>query len=121
MKRGDPMTDKNTDVSHELNILLRFRQSRDWSKFHDPKNLAISLALEASEVLEIFQWSKSNELPHEKRDALQDELADVYAYLLLLAHETNIDLGQAFYRKIKKNEEKYPVDLCKGSSKKYNE
>ncbi len=115
------MVDKNADLSHELNSLLRFRQSRDWSKFHDPKNLAISLALEASEVLEIFQWSQSNELPHEKKDALQDELADVYAYLLLLAHETNINLSQALKRKMKKNEQKYPVELYKGSSKKYNE
>jgi NTP pyrophosphatase (non-canonical NTP hydrolase) len=79
----------STDLHDLQQKILKFRDARDWKQFHDPKNLAISLVLEATEVLELFQWSKANELPKEKQQDLKDEMADVLSYLLLLAHETD--------------------------------
>ncbi len=101
--------------------ILAFRDARDWKQFHSPKNLAISLALEASEVLEHFQWSKDNQLPSDKKAALADELADVYCYLLLLGHETGIDINRALLAKMKKNARNYPVRKARGKSLKYTE
>ena len=75
----------------------------------------------AGEVLELFQWSKDNELPKNKRKKLDEELADVYYFLLLLANDTGVDLNKALEEKIKLNEKKYPADKVKGSSKKYTE
>ncbi len=108
--------------SHKANLarILKFRHARDWEQFHTSKNLAISLALEASEVLELFQWSKSHGLPDAKRPELGEELADVYYWLLLLAHENGIDLDKAFLEKMEKNAKKYPVSKSKGNSTKYN-
>lgn len=100
--------------------ILEFREARDWEQFHLPKNLAISLSLEASEVLELFQWTKDNELPPERRADLEAELADVYYWTLLLAHEFGIDLDRALSRKMKENEKKYPVEKSKGKSTKYH-
>lgn len=108
-------------MDHDIKEILRFQKKRDWKQFHLPKNLAISLAMEASEVLEIFQWTKDNNLPKEKRQQLEEEIADVYYYLLLLAHETNIDINKAFKAKMAKNAKKYPINKSKGSSKKYTE
>jgi len=99
------------------NIVLKFRDERDWKQFHSPKNLAISLSLESSEVLEHFQWQ--DECKNKKE--LSHELADVLAYLLLLAKETDIDLEKAFLEKIEINKQKYPIDKAKGNSKKYTE
>ena len=98
-----------------------FITQRDWEQFHDPKNLAISLNLESSEVLELFQWTKDNEINNNKIANLKDELADVYYWLLLLADHYDIDIENALEEKIKKNEKKYPIDKSKGSSQKYSE
>ena len=100
---------------------MKFQSDRDWKQFHSPKNLAISLNLEAAEVLELFQWTKDNNLPPEKKEQLAEELADTYYYLILLAHETDIDIEQAFEKKMQLNAERYPVSKSKGSSKKYNQ
>ena len=108
-------------MKEDLDQILKFQLERDWKQFHSPKNLAISLALEAAEVLEVFQWSKDNGLPRDKMDQLGQELADVYYYLLLLAHETGVDIGDEFRKKMELNAFKYPVDKSKGSSRKYNE
>jgi NTP pyrophosphatase (non-canonical NTP hydrolase) len=108
-------------MKNDLDKILKFQQERDWKQFHSPKNLAISLAIETSEILEIFQWTKNNEVPIEKKRQLSEELADVYYFLILLAHESGIDLRQAFNDKMKINEKKYPVGRAKGSSKKYTE
>jgi len=102
-----------------LKQILKFRDDRDWKQFHSAKNLAISLSLEANEVLELFQWTKSGNLPKEARQDLEDELADVYAFLLLLANSTGVDLNKAFKTKMKKNEAKYPIGKSKGKSTKY--
>tara|TARA_X000001036_G_C20587254_1_gene769263 strand:- start:904 stop:1242 length:339 start_codon:yes stop_codon:yes gene_type:complete len=104
-----------------IDTIKNFIQQRDWEQFHDPKNLAISLNLEASEVLELFQWTKDNDINKEKMSNLTDELADVYYWLLLLADYFDIDIETALSEKMKQNEDKYPIDKSKGSSKKYSE
>ena len=104
-----------------IKIIKEFIKQRDWEQFHDPKNLAISLSLESSEVLELFQWTKDNEINKNKVTNLKDELADVYYWLLLLADHYDIDIDDALEEKIKKNEKKYPIDKSKRSSEKYSE
>jgi len=104
-----------------LEEIKKFIDERDWEQFHDPKNLAISLNLEASEVLELFQWTKSNEIDSSKSGDLPDELADVYYWLLLLADYYQIDLDKALEDKLTKNKTKYPIDKSKGKSDKYTD
>lgn len=96
--------------------LKTFRDDRDWRQFHTPENLAKSIMLEAAEVLEHFQWNNEYD-----KEALSEELADVMSYCLLMADVLDIDMIQAMHRKIDLNEEKYPVEKAKGSSKKYTE
>jgi NTP pyrophosphatase (non-canonical NTP hydrolase) len=98
-----------------------FSEARDWAQFHDPKNLAISLQLEASEVLELFQWTKDNQAKEGKEEQMADELADVFYWLIMLANHYNIDLSQALDKKMDKNEEKYPIEKAKGRSNKYTD
>jgi NTP pyrophosphatase (non-canonical NTP hydrolase) len=102
--------------------LLKMRESREWEQFHALKNLAISLVIEAAEVVEIFQWSDLNEeLSAEKKAHLAEELSDVLNWVLLIAHDAEIDLGQAALDKIEKNNAKYPVEKSKGNTKKYTD
>jgi NTP pyrophosphatase (non-canonical NTP hydrolase) len=103
-----------------LHAILKFRRARNWKQFHLPKNLAISLVLEAGEVLELFQWTKDNNLPRDSRPELESELADVYYWLLLLAHEFHVDLDKALARKMVDNAKKYPIAKARGKSTKYN-
>jgi len=98
-----------------------FYDDRDWSQFHDPKNLAISLNLEASEVLELFQWTKNNDIKDGKKEHLADELSDVLIYLIAMYEHFDIDIIKAFKKKMKENADKYPVEKAKGVSTKYNE
>jgi NTP pyrophosphatase (non-canonical NTP hydrolase) len=115
----------NPDSLKELiRAAVAFRDERDWAQFHNPKELAISLAVESAELLQLMQWHKGKGLQRvidEKRAHLQDELADVLFSVLLLADELKIDLGAAFLDKLAKTGEKYPVDKSKGSPKKYTE
>ncbi|MEW4425871.1 nucleotide pyrophosphohydrolase [Paenibacillus pabuli] len=101
--------------------IIAFRDERNWGQFHNPKDLAISLNLEASELLELFQWKSSKEAIEQNQDKLQDELADVLYYVLLMCNELDIDPKEALLKKLQKNAEKYPVDRFFGSNKKYNE
>jgi NTP pyrophosphatase (non-canonical NTP hydrolase) len=101
--------------------VVKFKDERNWGQFHTPKDLAISLSLEASELLENFQWKTSEEAIEENLGDIQDELADVIIYSLLLAHELGIDPKEAILKKIEKNEKKYPVEKAFGNRKKYNE
>ena len=101
--------------------VLKFRDDRDWKQFHDPKDLAISISLEASELLEIFQWSRADVYCLDKIDKIKEELADVMNYCILMADACNLDLDKIITDKIKLNELKYPVDKAKGTSAKYNE
>ncbi|MEJ8837511.1 nucleotide pyrophosphohydrolase [Ramlibacter sp. AN1133] len=104
--------------------VVRFRDERDWKQFHNPKDVAVSLLLEAGEVLEIFQWKDAAgvaEAAQARKGDLADELADVLCYTLLMAHDLGIDLSAALAAKLRKNALKYPVDKAKGSSSKYTE
>jgi NTP pyrophosphatase (non-canonical NTP hydrolase) len=100
--------------------IIKFRDDRDWGKFHNPKDLSISLSLEASELLENFQW-KDNDAALQNIDHIKEELADVFIYSILLSHELNIDVKQIIIDKLKKNNEKYPIEKAFGSNKKYTE
>ena len=104
--------------------VLRFRDARAWKQFHNPKDMAISLTLEAAELLELMQWKSGDELAShlaERREALEHELADVLYWLLLISHDLEVDLGAAFLAKLSHNETKYPVEQALGSSRKYTE
>ncbi len=115
------LADMNQDLQTLQERIKQFCADRDWSQFHDPKNLAISLQLEASEVLELFQWTKDNQVVKGKEGEVADELADVMYWLLMLANHYDIDLVQALDEKMNKNEEKYPIEKAKGVATKYNE
>jgi len=115
------MDDRISEMNKKI---ARFRDDRDWMQFHDPKNMAISIILEAAELLEHFQWKSGKEIDeHIDNNKLQveEELADIAIYLFELADNLNIDLLSAMERKIKKNENKYPVAKSKGNAKKYNQ
>ena len=104
--------------------LQKFADDRDWDQFHSPKNLSMALSVEASELVECFQWlteEQSQNLPPEQLSAAIDEIADVQIYLLRIATKLNVNMLDAVNQKIKKNALKYPVDKVKGSSKKYNQ
>ena len=109
-------------VSQEtVNKVLEFRDERNWKQFHNPKDLAISISLEASELLECFQWSGSDTEVLSKRDNMQEELSDILIYSLLLADRLDIDLNKAIQQKIELNNKKYPVEKSYGRSEKYNQ
>ncbi|MFB6468847.1 nucleotide pyrophosphohydrolase [Cytobacillus sp. Hz8] len=101
--------------------IVDFRDERDWKQFHNPKDLAISLSLEASELLENFQWKTSEEAIDKNIDNIKDEIADVVIYALLMSNELEINLEQVIKEKIQKNRQKYPVNKSFGLSKKYTE
>ena len=101
--------------------IIDFRNERDWKQYHNPKDLALSLSLEASELLEVFQWKTDEEAVRTKRTEIEDELADVMIYAMTLAHDLDIDLATVIRSKIKKNAIKYPVDKEKGSARKHNQ
>ena len=98
--------------------LVNFRNERDWEQFHNSKDLALAISIEAAELNELFLWKKSEEVNSGK---LKEELADIFAYAFLLAEKHNLDVKTIVLDKIKSNGEKYPVDKAKGTAKKYNE
>lgn len=103
--------------------IIAFREDRDWKQFHNAKDLAISLTLEASEVLEHFQWKGKEEIEKyikTNKDDIGEELADVLYCVLLLSHDLDVDILDAMDKKLKKNELKYPVEKSKGRNVKYN-
>ena len=101
--------------------VLRFRDDREWRQFHTPKDLAISMCLEAAELLEIFQWSGSDVECREKKEKVREELADVLSYCILMADVCGFDLDEIMNEKVSKNEAKYPVEKAYGSAAKYTE
>jgi NTP pyrophosphatase (non-canonical NTP hydrolase) len=109
----------------ELRIRIsKFAKERDWDQFHSPKNLSMALIVEAGELVEHFQWIKQSEsfaLPAEKLKAVEEELADIFVYLVRIADQLGIDLISASHRKIESNAAKYPADMVRGSSRKYTE
>ena len=107
-----------TDLEELRQKVVEFTRERDWDQFHDGKNLAIALSLEASELLEIFLWKNAEDADVEK---IKEELADVVNYAILLADKYNLDIKQIVLEKMKRNAEKYPVEKARGTAKKYNE
>jgi NTP pyrophosphatase (non-canonical NTP hydrolase) len=105
-------------------MVLRFRDDRDWAQFHGPKDVALSLSLEAAELLEIMQWRNGPALDEHLRaeqEHLGQELSDILAWVLILAHDQGIDLAQAFVAKIAHNAAKYPIAKARGVARKYTE
>ena len=112
-----------TTIRELTNKIIAFRDERDWKQFHNAKDLAISLVLEAGEVMEHFQWKTKEEVEEHIRthkEDIADELADVLHYLLTLSHDLDIDLVEAEENKIQKSALKYPIEKSKGKSTKYN-
>ena len=103
-----------------INQILKFRDDRDWKQFHNPKDLAISISLEASELLEVFQWSGAETSSNNKIEEIKEELADVVNYCVLMSDACGLDLDEIVQTKIEKNNEKYPVEKSKGKSDKYD-
>ena len=101
-----------------IQALLKFRNERDWEQFHNAKDLALAINVEAGELLELFLWKNANEA---KVEMIREELADVFAYAFMLAEKYNFDVKEIILEKIKKNAAKYPIDKAKGTAKKYNE
>jgi NTP pyrophosphatase (non-canonical NTP hydrolase) len=101
-----------------IEALLSFRNERDWKQFHNPKDLALAINVEAGELLELFLWKNAIEANKEK---VKEELADVFAYAFLMAEHYNLDVKEIILEKIKKNGEKYPIEKAKGNAKKYDE
>lgn len=104
-----------------IDKVLKFRDDRNWKQFHNPKDLALSISLEAAELLEIFQWSGADTVCESKIDNIKEELADVLNYCILMADVCGLDMDEIIQEKIKKNSEKYPVEKAKDSARKYNE
>ena len=103
-------------MKQAIKEIIEFNKERDWDQFHFPENLAKSIAIEAGELLECFQWS-----PDYDKDHVCEELADVVNYCIVMADKLGVDLEEIVLKKLEKNREKYPVDKAKGNSKKYNE
>ena len=111
------------DLSTLVEKIIAFRNARDWKQFHNPKDCAISLSLEAAEVLEHFQWkSKEEVIEYVKthKEDISEELADVFYWVLLISHDLDIDIVDAGLKKLAKTELKYPVEKAKGKHTKYN-
>jgi len=110
--------EKYNEVIKEL---IKFRDERDWEQFHDSKNLALAISIEAAELNEIFLWKKNDEVENVNTDKIKEELADILSFSFLLAEKHNLDIFKIVLDKVKKNAEKYPVDKAKGTAKKYDE
>ena len=106
------------DLKAVTSSLIQFANDRDWNQFHNSKDLALAISIEASELNEIFLWKSNEEFDMQK---LKEELADIFMFSILLAEKHNLDIATLIKEKIKKNEIKYPIDKSKGSAKKYNE
>lgn len=118
--------DEKTTISQIIKELDAFSKERNWKKYHTPKDVAISISIEAGELLEIFQWLTDDEIINVLEDKkkvheIESELADVFAYAFTLANRLNIDVSKAILDKINENEKKYPVDKTKGKYRKYSE
>jgi len=98
--------------------LLAFRDDRDWAQFHNPKDLALAINIEAGELLELFLWKDADQANPER---VKEELADIFSFAFLMADKYDLDIKEIIFDKIKSNNKKYPVEKAKGTAKKYNE
>jgi NTP pyrophosphatase (non-canonical NTP hydrolase) len=104
-----------------VEALLQFRDDRDWKQFHDSKNLALAISIEAAELNELFLWKNDSNSEDVKLEKLKEELADILSFSLLLAEKHQLNIFDIVLEKIQKNNEKYPVEKAKGTAKKYDE
>jgi NTP pyrophosphatase (non-canonical NTP hydrolase) len=109
------------DFTFLISELQKFRDARDWEQFHNTKDLTLAISIEAAELNELFLWKTTEESERVDKTKLKEELADIFAFALLLAGKHNLDVKEIVLEKIKKNNEKYPVEKSKGTAKKYNE
>jgi NTP pyrophosphatase (non-canonical NTP hydrolase) len=107
-----------SEIDKLIQELIKFRDDRDWAQFHNAKDLALAISIEAGELLELFLWKNAESADKEK---IKEELADVFSFAFLLAEKYQLDIKEIILEKIKKNGEKYPVDKAKGTARKYNE
>ena len=118
--------DNSANIQEIKEKIKAFIKERDWEQYHHPKELAISLSLEAAELLELFQWKEKQDLEDLKKDKelmikLKEELADIMIYAIDIANYTDIDISESIIKKLKKNSEKYPIEKAKGNNKKYTD
>lgn len=116
--------DTKVTIAELKERVKKFVQERDWEQFHSPKNVSMGLSIEAAELMEIFLYGEERDSYQrviDKRQDVEDELADVLHWVLIFAYRNDIDLSSALENKLKKNAQKYPVDKAKGSAKKYTE
>ncbi len=112
-----------SEIKELTDRIVDFNHARDWKQFHNPKDLSLSLVLEAAEVMEHFQWKNNKEMEEyliNGKDDVGEELADVLYWVLLMSHDLGIDIKRALELKMEKNEAKYPVDKARGVHTKYN-
>lgn len=118
------MNSTNSDINELQNIIVKFRDERNWKQFHNPKDMSLSLVLEATETMEHFQWKSPKEMkeyiPKHKQE-ISEELADVLYWVLLMSHDLHIDIKTALKKKLIKAERKYPIEKAKGNHRKYTE
>jgi NTP pyrophosphatase (non-canonical NTP hydrolase) len=120
------MDDKQTTIAQLKNIVKKYCEERDWDQYHSPKELAIGVITEASELLEPFRFKSEEQMKAmfvdpKKKEEISEEMADVLYFILRMAQLYNIDLSSAFDKKMGKNRKKYPIEKARGSNKKYNE
>ncbi len=109
------------ELREVIDALIKFRDERDWKQFHDSKNLATAISIEAAELNELFLWKDVKDSENVDKEKIKEELADIFSFALLLAEKHNLNVADIILEKIKKNGEKYPVEKAKGTAKKYNE
>lgn len=113
-----------SDIQELIAIIIKFRDARNWKQFHNPKDTALSLVLEATELMEHFQWKNEKEIADyvkKHKKVIGEELSDVLYWVLLISHDLGIDIKKAFKKKMEISNKKYPIKKAKGSHKKYNE
>ena len=111
-----------SELKEIIEAIIKFRDDRDWEQFHDSKNLAIALSIEASELNELYLWKNgSNDIANISKERFSEELADIFIYAFLLAEKNDLDVKEIIMNKIKQNANKYPISKAKGTSKKYTE
>lgn len=111
----------NAITEDTVKAICKFRDDRNWKQFHNPKDLAISISLEAAELLEVFQWSGDNVSADGKIDKIKEELADVMIYAVLMSDICGLNMDEIVNEKLKRNEEKYPVEKAYGNKSKYTD
>jgi len=126
MKKSSVTRDRKTSIYQLSQLIQDFVDERDWRKYHNPKDLAISIAIEAAELMELFQWVSERKVEKVLEDAerftrLEEELADIIILCFNLANVLDVDVAKAVTKKVEKNRAKYPVDLVNGNYKKYTQ